>query len=65
MSGGCSFTQEASALAKHKRTTILANLKPMKSEIRASINDCISGLHLDPAAQAAGNYIADGRCRFN
>ena len=63
MSGGGSLVaQEASASAAEKSSAILMNLG---SGIRASINDSISGLHLDTADQAAGNDIADGGRRFN
>ena len=65
ISGGCSFAQEANALATHKMETVLRNLGRVKSEIRASINDGISGLYLDATGQAAGNDIADGGRRFN
>lgn len=63
--GGSFFAQEASALAKQKREAILKNLKQVESKIRASINDDISRLHLDPAGQAAGDDIADGGGWFN
>jgi hypothetical protein len=66
MSGGGSLVaQEASAVATQESKAILMSLKHAGSGIRASINDSISGLHLDPAGQAAGNDIADGGRRFN
>lgn len=63
--GGCLDTQEASAVATQKSSVILMSLKQVGSGIRASINDGISGLHLDTAGQAAGNDIADSGRRFN
>jgi hypothetical protein len=66
MSGGGSLVaQEASAVATQKSKAILMNWKRVELEIRACINDSISGLHLDTAGQASGNDIADGGCRFN
>ena len=66
MSGADSLVaQEASAIAPQKTNAILMSFTQVGSGIRASINDSISGLHLDTASQAAGNNIADGGRRFN
>jgi hypothetical protein len=66
MSGaGSLVAQEASAVATQKSSALLMSLKEGASGICASINDKISGLHLDTAGQAAGNDIADGGRRFN
>ncbi len=63
--GGSLVTQEVSAVATPKSNAILMSFKQAGSGIRASINDSISGLHLDPAGQAAGDDIAYGGRRFN
>jgi hypothetical protein len=66
MSGGGSLVaQAASVIARQKSKAILMSLKQAGSGICASINDSISGLHLDTTGQAAGNDIADGSRRFN
>ena len=51
---------ESPATTKQPQTTALFILR-----IAASINDNVSGLHLDTPRQSAGNYIADRRRRFN
>ena len=65
MRGGGSLAQEASAVAIQNRSAILMNRNEMNSGICASINDSISGLHLDARGQATGNDIADSGRRFN
>ena len=66
MSGGGSLVaHEASAVATQKSNAILMSFTQVGSGIRANIKDSISGLHLDTAGQAAGNYIADCGRRFN
>jgi hypothetical protein len=66
MSGGGSLlAQEARVVATQKSNAILMTLKHAGSGISASINDSISGLHLDAAGQATGDNVADGSRRFN
>lgn len=66
MIGAGSFVaQEASMIAMQQRSAIRMSFTHVGSGIRASINDSISGLHLDTVRQAAGNDIADSGRRFN
>jgi hypothetical protein len=66
MSGGGSLVaQAASVIARQKSNAILMSLKQAGSGICTSINDNISGLHLNTTGQAAGNDIADGGRGFN
>ncbi len=61
----CSFWE-----AQETNTVVAASKRAaaivlFRSGIRASIDDNVSRLHLDPSCQAAGNDIADSGRRFN